>query len=458
MYDVSSTLFWYRLVFTGELILAELLTSYRLYRRKNFVLRVAGAIAICLGAAFAVPVVSNGAAWMSLMFLAIFAATLGALKLCFDERMSKILLCAVLAYTMQHIAYQLNDAVMTLTGAYRTDNPYDPYGNSAFAILLYGYSGMTYVAGNPFTIMMYAYIYGMIYFFGYLIVKKRLGDGSNFQPGNMKMFWLAVMILFFDVVISAVIMQYSSRNLDVFYAVLLDAYNIACCLFAILLLLGIIRGDKLQSDLVTVEKMWNEKKEQYAITKDSIDLINRKCHDLKHQLRRADGSIADEGLVREIEDIVTDFDASVRTGNEALDIIVTEKSRLCNRKKIRLCCMADGKKLSFMRSSDLYALFGNIIDNAIEAVSVLDEDKRTISLSVSEKSGFIVINIYNRYDGELSFESGLPRTTKSDESMHGFGMKSVQATCEKYGGSMSIRTDKNVFNLNIIIPKTEEKG
>ena len=119
--------------------------------------------------------------------------------------------------------------------------------------------------------------------------------------------------------------------------------------------------------------------------------------------------------------------------------------------------MADGKKLSFMRSSDLYALFGNIIDNAIEAVSVLDEDKRTISLSVSEKSGFIVINIYNRYDGELSFESGLPRTTKSDESMHGFGMKSVQATCEKYGGSMSIRTDKNVFNLNIIIPKTEEK-
>ena len=174
-------------------------------------------------------------------------------------------------------------------------------------------------------------------------------------------------------------------------------------------------------------------------------------------MRRADGSIADEGLVREIEDIVTDFDASVRTGNEALDIIVTEKSRLCNRKKIKLCCMADGKKLSFMRSSDLYALFGNIIDNAIEAVSVLDEDKRTISLSVSEKSGFIVINIYNRYDGELSFESGLPRTTKSDESMHGFGMKSVQATCEKYGGSMSIRTDKNVFNLNIIIPKTEEK-
>ena len=190
MYDVSSTLFWYRLVFTGELILAELLTSYRLHRRKNFVLRVAGAIAICLGAAFAVPVVSDGAAWMSLMFLAIFAATLGALKLCFDERMSKILLCAVLAYTMQHIAYQLNDAVMTLTGAYRTDNPYDPYGNSAFAILLYGYSGMTYVAGNPFTIMMYAYIYGMIYFFGYLIVKKRLGDGSSFQPGNMKMFWL----------------------------------------------------------------------------------------------------------------------------------------------------------------------------------------------------------------------------------------------------------------------------
>ena len=452
MYDVSETLFWYRLVFTAELVLAEGLTGYRLRRRKKFPLRLLGAFAICAGAAFAVPIISDGAAWMSLMFLFIFASTLCGLKLCFEERMSKILMCAVLAYTMQHIAYQLNDAVMTVTGGYRTDNPYDPYGNSAFAMLLYGYSGMVYVAGNPFTIMLYAYIYGMIYFFGYLIAKKRLGDGSNFEPGNMKIFWLAIMILFFDVVVSAVIMQYSARNLDVFYAVLLDVYNICCCLFAMLLLLGIVRSDKLRSDLVTVEKMWNEKREQYDITKENIELINRKCHDLKHQLRRADGTLADDGLVREIEDIVTAFDASVPTGSEALDILVTEKSRLCNKKKIRLCCMADGKKLNFMPPSDQYALFGNIIDNAIEAVSPLDEDKRTISLSVAEKSGFLVVNIYNRFGGRLAFENGLPRTTKADRTEHGFGMKSVLATCEKYGGEMSIRTDKNVFNLNIIFP------
>ncbi len=453
MYDVSSVLFWYRLVFTAELVLAEALISYRLRRQKKFLLRLIGAFAICAGAAFAIPVISDGAAWMSFMFLFIFAATLGALKLCFDERMSKILMCAVLAYTMQHIAYQLNDAVMTVTGAYRTDNPYDPYSNSAFGLLLYGYSGMTYVTGNPFTIMLYIYIYGMTYFFGYLITKKRLGDGSNFEPGNMKIFWLAVIILFFDVVVSALVMQYNSaRDLDVFYVVLLDVYNICCCLFAILLLFGIVRSDKLQSDLVTVEKMWNEKREQYDITKENIELINRKCHDLKHQLRRADGTLADDGLVREIEDIVTDFDASVHTGSEALDIIVTEKSRLCNKKKIRLCCMADGKKLNFMPPADQYALFGNIIDNAMEAVSLLDEEMRTISLSVAEKSGFLVVNIYNRYGGELTFENGLPRTTKADRTEHGFGMKSVLATCEKYGGEMSIRTDKNVFNLNIIFP------
>ncbi len=449
MYEVNA-LFWYRILFTAELVFAEALTVYRMRRRRYFVLRLFGALLIAFGCAFAVPIVDSGAAWMSAMFLIIFLSTVGGLKLCFDEPMMNIVFCAVFAYTLQHISYQLNDLVTMLMGGYRTDNPYGSGGT--FALMLYGYSGMTYVVGNPFTVILYAYIYGMTYFFGYLAAKKRIEGGADFRLGNAKIFLLAVLILFFDIVISSVVLQYSARSLDRFYVILLDMYNIFCCLFAVLLQFGIVRSEKLQNDLNVAERLWNEKREQYAITKENIDIINRKCHDLKHQLRRADGTLADASLVSEIEDVIAVYDTSVHTGNDALDIIITEKSLLCNKLKIRLCVVADGGRLDFMPPSDLYALFGNIIDNAIEAVRALSEDKRTIALSVAEKNGFIVINIHNRYDGEIKFDGALPATTKADKTQHGFGMKSVLSTCEKYGGEMSIRTEKNVFNLNMIFP------
>ena len=157
-------------------------------------------------------------------------------------------------------------------------------------------------------------------------------------------------------------------------------------------------------------------------------------------------------MVKEIEDVISIYDSTVKTGNEALDIILTEKSLYCSKHDIKLCCIIDGEKLSFMKSADLYALFGNVIDNAIEAVERLDSGKRTISLSVKQINSFLTVNIHNWYEKEISFIDNLPKTTKSDTSMHGYGMKSVQMICRNYGGEMSINTENKVFNLNIVFP------
>ena len=55
------------------------------------------------------------------------------------------------------------------------------------------------------------------------------------------------------------------------------------------------------------------------------------------------------------------------TGNHALDVILTEKSLICKQKEIKLTCMADGKQLAFMQTTDLYSIFGNLLNNSIEA-------------------------------------------------------------------------------------------
>lgn len=448
MYEITS-LFWYRIIFTAELLCAESLVVYRLKKRRFFVLWLILAILICFGCAFAVPI-SDHPAWLSFMYMFLFAVSLLCMKLCFDVSWIKLLFCALFAYTLQHIAYELYDVLIVLLGAYGGENP---YGSGSFGLTLFGNSGLSYVTGNPFTVILYFYFYGMTYFFGCLLMKKVMDSDGNLEISNLRMFAFAGLIMFFDIIASAVITQYIRGDFNRFYVVCLDVYNIFCCLFALFLMLSVVRQKKLQNELFIIERLWNEKRQQYDINKENIDLINRKCHDLKHQIRHlGGGAMLEDGIVKEIEDIISTYDSPVKTGNEALDIILTEKSILCNRNDVKLCCIVDGSSLSFMNNSDLYALFGNIIDNAAEAVAGLDKDKRTISLTVRKVNSFLIINIHNYYGGELRFDGQLPMTTKVDTSSHGFGMKSVLAICRKYGGEMSISTENNVFNLNIMFP------
>lgn len=449
MYELNG-MFWYKLIFVTELLIAETLIVYRLKRRKKFILRLFLSVIGVYGLALAVPVFSNEIA-NSAMFLVLFLLTVGGIKICFDERWVKILFCAVAAYTLQHIAYEIFELLALAMGIYNVDNI---YGSTSFEyFIIYTSNGSSFVSGNPFTVMLSLFVYSVTYFFGFLFIKNRIGGRKDFGVDNVKMFVLAAVILFFDIIVSSLISYYSRRDFNATYVAFLDIFNVFCCIFALYLQFVVDNKNMLESDLKIIKRLWKEKEYQYNLSKSNIALINQKCHDLKHQIRRiGTDSALDKNVVKEIEDVISIYDSPVKTGNEALDIILTEKSLYCSRNGIKLCCIADGRQLDFMTSADLYALFGNIVDNAIEAVEKLDEGKRTISLTIKKTAGFLAINLHNYYDGEIQFEGKLPKTIKSDKAYHGYGMKSVEMLCAKYGGEMSIKTENSVFNLNIVFP------
>ena len=105
-----------------------------------------------------------------------------------------------------------------------------------------------------------------------------------------------------------------------------------------------------------------------------------------------------------------------------------------------------------MEETDLYSLFGNIVDNAIEAVSDPGVEEKLISLTVKRSDGLVSVNVHNYYCGKLDFENGLPLTTKKNKSYHGYGMKSIKRVVEKYGGELSVSGKGGIFNLNIVFP------
>lgn len=449
MYEIGPA-FWSKAIFMAELLIAESITVIGLKRRPYFVLRAAAAVLICLGASLAMPLI-DGALYASFMFVTLFVVTLAAGKLCFDESFRTILFCGLAGYATQHIAFELFDIVMVLMGISGVSAPVAVGSNplATFVTVVYG-SGNVRV-GNAFVFVMYGAVYFVTYFVAAHVLSRRMNDIGNMQLKNSAALIIIALTVAFDIVISAIVTEYGGNNFNKVYILLLDSTNVFCCMLALYQQFSLAKMRRMSDDLEVVERMWAQSKQQYDSTRANIDLINMKCHDLKHQVRTIGRQNAlNPVAVGEIERIIDMYDSGVQTGNEALDTILTEKSLYCNRNDISLGCMADGKALGFIAETDLYSLFGNLIDNAIEAVDKLDPDRRVVGVSVKRVNSFVYVNVHNYYDGELVFDGDLPKTTKADTAYHGYGMKSVKLLVEKYGGDLKVRADGGVFNVDIL--------
>lgn len=198
----------------------------------------------------------------------------------------------------------------------------------------------------------------------------------------------------------------------------------------------------------------------YRQSQESIDLVNRKYHDLKHQIAalRADlGAEQKLDCLDQLERDIRVYESQSETGNKVLDAILTAKSAHCLDRGITLTCLADGSTLDFMGVVEVSALFGNALDNAIEGVDKLsDPEQKLIRLSVSRQRGFLCVKVENRCVDSLVIDGELPRTTKADKSLHGYGLKSIRATAEKYGGSVTVQAEHGWFTLGIVIPVPPE--
>lgn len=223
---------------------------------------------------------------------------------------------------------------------------------------------------------------------------------------------------------------------------------------------ALFRKSAMQQELDTMNLLWHQQKAQYQVSKETIDVINRKCHDLKHQvaaMRTMESSERREQYLREIEDSVHIYDSMIKTGNETLDTVLTEKSLLCEASQITVNCVADGAQMDFMDPVDLYTILGNALDNAMEGVRAFEEEEmRVIDVLIHVRQRFLVINVTNPLKEPLTFREGLPVSIKPKDGYHGYGMRSIQHTVRKYGGEMAVEAENGCFSLRLMIPLPEQ--
>lgn len=219
---------------------------------------------------------------------------------------------------------------------------------------------------------------------------------------------------------------------------------------------------RLRQELEAVQNVLQNQYLQYQQSKESIDIVNRKYHDLKHQiavLREERDPAKRSAFLDAMEQDIRNYEAQNKTGNPVVDTMLTSKSLYCAGHGITLTCVADGRLLDFMDVMDICTIFGNALDNAIECVEKLEPpEKRLIHVTVSARKGFVLLRFENYCEEVPTFDDDLPVTTKGDAAYHGYGLKSMRLVARKYGGTLTVQVKRNWFEVKVLIPRESEKG
>lgn len=442
--NVGTALWMFFFMYPGyllELLTAEAMLLHSRTKRPLFWLFLIPGLILILVVAFAVcclMVLANGDPIVgALGYITVFLSTLVVWRVCYDVPFKILLFFGAGAYAFQNLCYRIV-SVFEVTGVMWM----------LAARIGYNWAEIALQTGVFL-------LFGALFWF--LFVRKVRAQGmENLYSGSALLLSLVTLVI--TVVFCSVTNNYAWMSPQL--SLVSYCFAIVANLFILWIQSGMLERIALKSDVEMVRRLWQQDKRQYEISKETIDLINIKCHDMKHKIRamqEGSGNLSPEEAA-EIESYISIYDAKISTGCEPIDVLLTEKSLICNKAGIRLTCMVDGKPLGFIRDYDLYSLFGNMLTNAIEAVRRIDdEEKRCIDLTVRQCGGYVIVNCVNFYDGELRIDGGLPQTSKRDIASHGFGLKSIRMLVKKYGGQFDFSFDGGVFSLSLVFPTEEER-
>lgn len=425
------------LQFPFQLLVAEFIFLIGVPRRKNFGIRLTMGIAIQFGLSCIWELSMKqitGASLLPYVLLYLGYAIFSILPamLSFDIRLLESLFILAGGYAAQHMIFTLMKMAL-----YSVRVHYDPGGNLVHLIIT---RYLVFVIGA-----------GIIY---YLIIRRKQKK-NGFRDGDVRIAVLTMIVMIAAIGVSV------SWSYPVEYAgtligeVICPFYGFLCCTLILWMEFGVLNENSMKHEQEMMEQLLRMADSQQKSAKEAIDIINIKCHDLKHQIKaleRMEDNQTRSDYLEEIQQAVSIYDATYHTGCKALDYVLREKTLIFNERNIEFGCMAEGKMIDFMTSADIYALMGNALDNALECLLQEKADERIVSLQIKHHNEMVLIHLENRCSTPPEFVNGLPVTGKQDKNRHGFGVKSIRYIAEKYNGEVNMTAGNGRFCLDILLP------
>lgn len=260
--------------------------------------------------------------------------------------------------------------------------------------------------------------------------------------------FLIVLVLFF-------ISLYSFLNLETIVLHTLDALTM---IFSFVFMIHFLYSKNIfhlreqeQKDKMQIAQL----NQQYSYYRDKFkteERIRSIYHDMKNHLLVLEGSYGTDmtrQMAESLHSRITDYENYIHTGNEFLDIIVREKAKIAKEREIDFNVLIHFGDSAFLDPLDTSTIFGNALDNAIEASEKLPPGQRLITVKAKRMQNMLVIMISNN---TLHDVPDPKRTSKADSLLLGFGLPNIRNTAEKYGGQCSTKIQNGLFTLKILLP------
>lgn len=161
-----------------------------------------------------------------------------------------------------------------------------------------------------------------------------------------------------------------------------------------------------------------------------------------------------EAAIQYLDDLrtpVQEIAQTVWTGDEAIDYLINSKMTFAEQQNIQTKLNIEFPRNTNIRSVDLTAILGNLLDNALEAVIAVKDNMRFINLTIRRINNMLIIKVENSFDEQPVVTHGELQTSKSDKSLHGWGLKSALSAAERYDGTIEISCENHVFQAVVTL-------
>ena len=234
--------------------------------------------------------------------------------------------------------------------------------------------------------------------------------------------------------------------------------NLGCIVLAALYLLYFVKimneNKSLEYEVHLLEKQAEMQYKYYKRQEKEYNKTIRVLHDVNKHIKTIE-QLSLNGYSEDVEIYTKQIGGKLKTlipvqytGNPILDILLTDRKTIMEEKEIDFCIKVDNVNLDFIDSIDITTIFGNILDNAVEACENI-EGNRKIAIEIGSYHEMISIRVENTCASAVKWKNGHPVSEKGKN--HGIGLLNVQHSIEKYDGNMQLRENNGVFIVDIFL-------
>lgn len=297
----------------------------------------------------------------------------------------------------------------------------------------------------------------IFWFFLYLFI-RHFAPAKNYElsPTLWKLLFFLTLTPF-GIVLSLVLLQspFSSNGVLISNIVLL-----LIAIFSIISLLWTVMVLARQYEMEQKEQLYEINKTYYKTLEQQQFEVRRLRHDLANHLQTLSALDPDQ---RELYLQKLLHSPAIQKNiffceNQIINAVLNAKSIQLEQEQIIFQHRISIPEHIIIEKTDLCALFANSFDNAIEACQKLPFDKRTISINAKVEKGLFVFKISNPLPEHMvssvnsPTKTILPKSTKKDQTLHGYGLRSIKEITTRYNGNLEIQTENHRFSLFLYLP------